>query len=95
MLKHLNTHFFLVPVFMCYTLISKAQFTDSIMHALRQKPRAYGALNGRNSFVQNQKSPINGIKLGLNFKSQFVFGLSYNWMNNGIEIGRASCRERV
>ncbi len=61
-----------------------AQFTDSIMNALRNKPRAYAALNNRNSFIQNQKAPVNGVKLGLNFKSQFIFGLSYNWMRNGI-----------
>ncbi len=84
MIKQLRIILFLVPVFTCCTLIAHAQFTDSIMHALRNKPRAYGALNGRNSFVQNQKSPVNGVKLGLNFKSQFVFGLSYNWMTNGI-----------
>ena len=44
-----------------------AQFTDSIMNALRNKPRAYAALNNRNSFIQNQKAPVNGVKLGLNF----------------------------
>lgn len=83
-IKRLRIALLLVPFVMCCTLVAQAQFTDSIMHALRHKPRAYGALNGRNSFVQNQKSPINGVKLGLNFKSQFVFGLSYNWMTNGI-----------
>jgi hypothetical protein len=73
-----------VAILLSSITATHAQFTDSIMNALRQKPRAYVALNNRNSFIQNQKAPVNGVKLGLNFKSQFIFGLSYNWMPKGI-----------
>lgn len=74
-----------VVILFCTITTTQAQFTDSIMNALSQKPRAYAALNNRNSFIQNQKAPVNGVKLGLNFKSQFIFGLSYNWMPIGIK----------
>jgi hypothetical protein len=72
----------------CLTITTQAQkdFTDSIATALKHKPRAYVALNNRNSFIQNQKTPINGVKVGLNFKSQFVIGMCYNWIPKGFVV---------
>jgi hypothetical protein len=59
---------------------AQSHFMDTIKKALHKKPTSDLRLDGRNSFITGTKTPISGIKAGLDFNSQFAIGIGYQWM---------------
>ncbi len=65
--------------FFCFVLFSKAQPTlDTLKQCLQAKPHLFAKLDTRNSFIENSRAKIFGIKAGLNYNSRLYFGIGYN-----------------
>jgi hypothetical protein len=67
-------------IFFCsITIAAKAQPTfDTIKDCLKHKPHVFGKLDSRNSFIDNSRAKIFGIKIGLDFNERLQFGVGYN-----------------
>ncbi len=57
---------------------------DTLRAALRYKPKPYIDFGGRNSFVQNSRADIWGIKFGMSFHKRVRVGLGYNFMSSDL-----------
>ena len=55
---------------------------DTIRKALRAKPTPECRLDGRNSFLSGTKTPISGLKAGLDFDSKFYVGMGWLWIRD-------------
>jgi hypothetical protein len=65
--------------FSFFVLISEAQPTlDTIKYCLKQRPQIFLKLDGRNSFIENSRAKIFGIKGGLSYGKRLQFGIGYN-----------------
>jgi hypothetical protein len=51
---------------------------DTIKGCLKQKPQLFAKLDGRNSFIENSRAKIFGLKLGISYGKRVHFGLGYN-----------------
>jgi hypothetical protein len=51
---------------------------DTIKDCLKQKPQFFIKLDGRNSFIENSRAKIFGLKLGVSYGKRVHFGLGYN-----------------
>lgn len=71
---------FLGVIFLLITSFAlKAQPTlDTIKWCFQQKPHLFAKLDTRNSFVENSRAKIFGIKTGLNFGKRLHVGVGYN-----------------
>lgn len=65
-----------------WALSATAQPTlDTIKYSLKQKPHLFGKFDTRNSFIDNSRAKIFGLKTGLNFGNRLYFGIGYNQLN--------------
>ncbi|CAN5559009.1 hypothetical protein BH10BAC1_BH10BAC1_13740 [soil metagenome] len=48
---------------------------------LKQKPHLFGKFDTRNSFIDNSRAKIFGLKTGLNYGKRLSFGIGYNQLN--------------
>ena len=65
-----------------WALSTTAQPTlDTIKLSLKQKPHLFGKFDTRNSFIDNSRAKIFGLKTGLNFGNRLYFGIGYNQLN--------------
>lgn len=54
---------------------------DTIRQCLQKKPHLFGKFDSRNSFIENSRAKIFGLKTGLNFGNRLYFGIGYNQLN--------------
>jgi hypothetical protein len=54
---------------------------DTIRQCLKQKPHLFGKFDTRNSFIENSRAKIFGLKAGLNYGGRLHFGIGYNQLN--------------
>lgn len=54
---------------------------DTIRMCLKQKPHLFGKFDTRNSFINNSRAKVFGLKTGLNFGKRLYFGIGYNQLN--------------
>ena len=78
-LKHIIVLLFQVIVTGAY---AQSHFMDSIYHALGAKPTGELRIDGRNSFLTGAKTPISGLKAGLDFDSKFIIGIGWQWIRD-------------
>jgi hypothetical protein len=80
---------FLILFFLCLAFSIQAQPTlDTIKDCLKQKPQLFAKLDGRNSFIENSRAKIFGVKLGVTYGKRLSFGLGYNQLisqSNGFD----------
>lgn len=77
MYKRINI--FLFVLFCCNSFQTIAQPTlDTIRDCLKQTPHLFGKLDTRNSFINNSRAKIFGVKIGLNYGNKLHFGVGYN-----------------
>lgn len=75
MLKRFSTFTF----FSFFVFNSIAQPTlDTIRNCLKQRPQLFAKLDGRNSFIENSRAKIFGIKAGVSYGKRLQFGIGYN-----------------
>ena len=68
--------------FFLWAISTTAQPTlDTIQLSLKQKPHLFGKFDTRNSFIDNSRAKIFGLKTGLNFGNRLYFGIGYNQLN--------------
>lgn len=67
---------------LCCSLSTTAQPTlDTIKLSLKQKPHLFGKFDTRNSFIDNSRAKIFGLKTGLIFGKRLFFGIGYNQLS--------------
>lgn len=71
---------FFILIFLSLLIFkSKAQPTlDTIRQCLQQRPQVFLKLDGRNSFIENSRAKIFGIKGGVTYGKRLQFGIGYN-----------------
>lgn len=70
--------------FSCIYLQVWSQFIDSIPDLLRSRPGIDARLETRNSFIENNRAKISGVRLGLNFKKKLRIGFGYSWLSSDL-----------
>jgi hypothetical protein len=66
-------------LFLSLISVIRAQPTlDTIKDCLKKKPQVFAKLDGRNSFIENSRAKIFGLKLGISYGKRVHFGLGYN-----------------
>ena len=74
-----NFKIFLLLIFSCALFSSTAQPTiDTLKNCLKQRPHLFAKLDTRNSFINNGRAKIFGLKVGLNYGKRLSFGIGYN-----------------
>jgi hypothetical protein len=69
----------IIFLFFFCLLTAKSQPTlDTIKDCLKQRPQLFAKFDGRNSFVENSRAKIFGIKGGVSFGKRLHFGIGYN-----------------
>jgi hypothetical protein len=53
---------------------------DTIRTCLTERPQLFAKLDGRNSFIENSRAKIFGIKAGITYGKRLQFGIGYNQM---------------
>ena len=80
MYKHINIIIF--SLFCFFLIEGKSQSAiDTIKSSLQLPPQLFGKLDSRNSFINNGRAKVIGVKTGLNFGNQFQIGLGYNQLS--------------
>jgi hypothetical protein len=76
-----------IKIIVIFTLLFASAYAqptlDTIQQCLRKKPKPFAKLDTRNSFVENSRAKIFGIKLGLAFTERLQFGIGYNQLYPG------------
>jgi hypothetical protein len=80
--KKISFTFFFLLLFITNSSFSQVNFFDTIRKALKAKPTLEGRLDGRNSFLSGTKTPISGLKAGLDYDSKFMVGLGWIWIRD-------------
>ena len=62
--------FLCIGVFLCFTLIVKAQFLDTIKSITNKKPSIGVRLESRYSFLRNGLVKVGGVRLGVVFQKK-------------------------
>lgn len=74
---------FSILLFICLltTSIIAQPTLDTIQQCLSKRPHIFGKFDTRNSFIDNSRAKIFGLKAGLNFGNRLFFGIGYNQLN--------------
>lgn len=56
---------------------------DTIRDCLKQKPHLFFSFDTRDSFIENSRAKVYGVKAGLKYKNRLYFGIGYNQMAPG------------
>jgi hypothetical protein len=54
---------------------------DTMRMSIRKKPHLFGKFDSRNSFIDNSRAKVFGIKAGLNYNNRLHFGIGYNQLS--------------
>lgn len=78
----MQKRFYIIFFFFVVAITVTAQPTlDTIRMSLKQKPHLFGKFDTRNSFIDNSRAKIFGLKTGLNYGNRLYFGIGYNQLN--------------
>ncbi len=70
---------YLVILFVCFFLSATSQpAVDSIKQSLKATPSLYGNIGTRNSFINNNRAQVFGVKLGLNYGAHVRLSIGYH-----------------
>ena len=75
---------FCIVIFFLVSIVSKAQFLDTIKSITHKKPSIDVRLESRHSFITNYRAKISGVRLGLVFQKKMKVGLGYSWLDADI-----------
>ena len=71
-----------IHILICFCYISIAAKAQpafyTIRDCLKYRPHVFGKFDSRNSFIDNSRAEIFGIKIGLDFNERLQFGIGYN-----------------
>lgn len=73
-----------VFIFLFISIVSKAQFLDTIKSITHKKPSIDARLESRHSFITNYRAKISGVRLGAVFQKKMKVGLGYSWLDADI-----------
>jgi hypothetical protein len=73
-----------IVLLLCFTLISKAQFLDTIKFITHKKPSIDARLESRHSFIKNDLVKVTGVRLGLIFQKKLKVGIGYSWLKSNV-----------
>lgn len=64
--------------FLCAAVAYSQPTLDTIKDCLKQKPQLFFKFDGRNSFIENSRAKIFGVKAGISYGKRVHFGIGYN-----------------
>jgi hypothetical protein len=68
----------LIPALLfLFTLPCKAQFKDTIIYSMQQKPQVFVTLASFNTFIDHDFASIDGLRAGLDYNNRIRYGLGY------------------
>ncbi len=75
---------FIIILFIFTGLFAKAQFIDSLQHAVNTKGTFTFSFTSRNSFITNYNAYISGFAVGVTFGKKLTIGGGYNFLSSSI-----------
>jgi hypothetical protein len=72
----------IIVVLFCMT--AHAQFLDSIKSIIYKEPVIDARLETRNSFFENGRAKVSGVRLGLIFQKKIRVGIGYSWLSSDV-----------
>ncbi len=76
--------YFIIILTLALSLKTQAQFLDSIKVFIKSRPSIDARLETRNSFIENDRAKVTGVRLGVTFRKKLKFGAGYSWLNSDI-----------
>ncbi len=70
----------ILVVFSALIISAPAQVADSIASAFHSKPKLTGGLSSRQTFIDGFRTPVLGVRLGLDFKNIVRIGMGYCYL---------------
>jgi hypothetical protein len=78
-----KTYYILLVILLFCVSSARSQSTlDTIKSCLKQRPKPFGKLDCRNSFIDNNSVNIFGAIAGINYGKRLSFGIGYNQLYN-------------
>jgi hypothetical protein len=71
-------------VFILCRLTINAQFLDTIKSITQKRPSIDARLETRNSFFENGRAKVTGVRLGLIFQKKLRVGVGYSWLSSDV-----------
>ena len=71
-------------VFIVCRLTINAQFLDTIKSITHKRPSIDARIETRNSFFENGRAKVTGIRLGLIFQKKLRVGVGYSWLSSDV-----------
>ncbi len=77
-----TNYILLLILFLCISSVRAQPTLDTIKSCLKQRPKPFGKLDCRNSFIDNNIVNIFGAIAGINYGKRLSFGIGYNQLYN-------------
>jgi hypothetical protein len=71
-------------VFILCRLTVNAQFLDTIKSITHKRPGIDARFETRNSFFENGRAKVTGVRLGLIFQKKLRVGVGYSWLSSDV-----------
>ena len=71
-------------VFILLSFLVKAQFLDTLKSLTHKKPSIDARLETRNSFFENRRAKVTGVRLGVIFQKKLRIGVGYSWLSSDV-----------
>lgn len=71
-------------VFILCRLTISAQFLDTLRSITQKRPSIDARIETRNSFIENGRAKVTGVRLGLIFQKKLRVGIGYSWLSSDI-----------
>lgn len=71
-------------VFILCRLTANAQFLDTIKSITHKRPSIDARIETRNSFFENGRAKVTGVRLGLIFQKKLRVGVGYSWLSSDV-----------
>jgi len=72
-----------IVVIVCRLTVN-AQFLDTIKSITQKRPGIDARLETRNSFFENGRAKVTGVRLGLIFQKKLRVGVGYSWLSSDV-----------
>lgn len=67
-----------------YCTTARAQFLDTLKSLTQKEPNIDARIETRNSFIENGRAKVTGVRLGLIFQKKLRVGIGYSWLSSDV-----------
>ena len=72
-----------IILFLCGVSLH-AQFLDTLKSLTQKRPGIDARIETRNSFIENGRAKVTGVRLGLIFQKKLRIGIGYSWLSSDV-----------